>query len=186
MFRKLKKAGAPVRLHSPNGLHVREITPELAHLMKQAGMATVRLSLETASEERAGDFSQKVSRNDFKKAVDALFKAGYTSHEIGAYALAGLPGQEMDEFLDTVAFALDCGVQVKPALFSPVPGTVEFGRAVEAGMIREEDDPLLQNNTLRTLDWWEDEEKSYKEFKQFLNAANQSLDQYKKLYKLHF
>ncbi len=45
MFEELAISGAPVRLHSPNGLHVREITPETAQLMKRAGMVTIRLSL---------------------------------------------------------------------------------------------------------------------------------------------
>jgi len=175
MFRKLIDAGAPLRLHSPNGLHVREMTPELASAMKRAGMATVRLSLETASPERAGDFSGKVSRDEFRRAVDALFGAGYTPGDIGAYILVGLPGQTMDEVMDTVAFVLDCGVTVKPALFSPVPGTVEFERAVAAGMIRADDDPVLHNNTLRTVDWFENGEEGYREFRREITAANENL-----------
>ena len=175
LFRKLADAGAPVRLHSPNGLHVREITPEIARLMKQAGMVTVRLSLETASVERVKDFSGKVSRDDFRKAVKALFDAGYTPRDVGAYILVGLPGQTMEEVLDTIAFTLACGVQVKPALFSPVPGTVEFGRAVEVGMIHEKDDPVLHNNTLRTLDFWKEEIPGYKKFRTAVTNANEEL-----------
>ena len=75
MFRELAEAGSPLRLHTPNGLHVREIKPELARLIKKAGIETVRLSLETASAERAKDFSGKVSRDEFRNAVDALFGA---------------------------------------------------------------------------------------------------------------
>lgn len=175
LFETLAQANAPVRLHSPNGLHIREITPAVASLMKKAGMVTVRLSLETASAERAKDFSGKVSLNEFRKAVSALFQAGYTPDDLGAYILVGLPGQTMEEVLDTIAFVLDAGVKVRPALFSPVPHTVEFERAVKAGMIQRDDDPVLQNNTLRTVDFWEERQEGYREFKKMVAEGNEKL-----------
>jgi hypothetical protein len=157
LFEELAAAGAPVRLHTPNGLHVREITPELALLMRRAGMRTVRLGLETASEESARErYSAKVSRERFALAVEALRSAGFPPDDLGAYVLAGVPGQPPEEAYETVDFSLAMGVRVRPALFSPVPGTVEFGRAVQAGMIPGDGDPLLQNNTLRTVDLWGD------------------------------
>lgn len=176
LFDNLAHTSSSVRLHTPNGLHVREITPELAVLMKKAGVVTIRLSLETASCERAGDFSGKVSRDDFMKAVDALFGAGYTSQEIGAYILVGLPGQTIEEVVETAEFVLKSGMKVKPALFSPVPGTVEFDRAVQAGMIRENDDPVLHNNTLRTVDIWPDEPNGYKNIKKAITVANERIN----------
>jgi len=173
LFGELARLGAPVRLHSPNGLHVRAITPDIARLMKRAGMATVRLSLETASERRAGDFSGKVSREDFRRAVKALSDAGFTAREIGAYVLAGLPGQTVDEVRDTVGFVHGCGVPVKPALFSPVPGTVEFERAVGAGMVGRDGDPALQNNTLRAVDWFDGGEMGYRRFRREVTLGNE-------------
>ena len=175
LFARLADTGAPVRLHTPNGLHVRAITPELASLMKRAGVETIRLSLETSSDDRAADFSRKVSREDFRRAAGALYGAGFTVHNLGAYILAGLPGQTPGEMLNTAAFSLECGIPVKPALFSPVPGTVMFERAVAAGMIRHGDDPLLHNNTLRTVDWWPDSERGYNAFRYRVSAANAAL-----------
>ena len=173
MFEELVHRKLPVRLHTPNGLHVRAITPELAALMKRAGIVTVRLSLETASDGRAHDFSGKVNRDDFRDAASALFDAGYTAGDIGAYILLGLPGQTMDEVNDTIDFALETGIPVKPALFSPVPGTVEFDRAVESGLIRYEDDPLLHNNSLRKYHFWEGENETYISFRTALSEANE-------------
>ena len=177
-FEELAVRKPPIRLHTPNGLHVREITAELAALMKAAGIVTVRLSLETASRERARDFSGKATRDDFRSAVEALFSAGYTAADIGAYILVGLPGQTAGEVAETAEFVLESGVTVKPALFSPVPGTVEFDRAVEAGMIRRDDDPVLQNNSLRKFDLWGgDETGRYERFKQAVAGANRELVQ---------
>ncbi|MCE5248858.1 radical SAM protein [bacterium] len=176
MFEELASDRSPARLHTPNGLHVREITPQLAGLMKKAGVTTVRLSLETASCERAGDFSGKVTRDEFSGAVDALFNAGYSAREVGSYMLAGLPGQTVEEVLDTAEFILRSGITVKPALFSPVPGTVEFHRAVKAGMIREDSDPVLHNNTLRAVDFWSEGERGYSEFRELITLANKQLE----------
>ncbi len=39
--------GMKVRFHTPNGLHAGEISAGLARLMRRAGFATIRLSLET-------------------------------------------------------------------------------------------------------------------------------------------
>jgi radical SAM superfamily enzyme YgiQ (UPF0313 family) len=177
LFEELARRKPPVRLHTPNGLHVREITTELAVLMKAAKIVTVRLSLETASRERASDFSGKVTRDDFRNAVDALFSAGYTAADTGAYILAGLPRQTMEEVVETAEFVLESGVAVKPALFSPVPGTVEFDRAVEAGMIRRCDDPVLQNNSLRKFDLWGGDAGRYVQFRQAVTSANRELVQ---------
>ncbi len=175
LFKLLADAGSPVRLHTPNGLHVREITPGLACLMKEAGFVTIRLSLETANASRANDFSGKVSRKQFKLAAETLHDAGFDRNNLGAYVLAGLPGQTMEEIEDTVEFSAACGIQVYPALFSPVPGTVEFDRAVHTGMIRSDDDPIVQNNTLRTVDWFAGGDNGYKEFRDMVEDANNSL-----------
>ena len=175
LFKELAREGAPARLHTPNGLHVGEITPELAHAMKRAGMTTIRLSLETSSDKLAGEkYSGKVSRDRFKNAVSALFGAGFAPDSIGAYVLAGLPGQEKEEVYDTVAFSHSSGVKVKPALFSPVPGTVEFERAVNIGMLSAHADPLLHNNTLRTVDLWGGGEE-YDKFKRMVTEGNEKI-----------
>ena len=175
LFEKLAEEKLPIRFHTPNGLHIREITPKLAAVMYQAGVTTIRLSLETASGKRGSDFSGKVTRDDFRSAADALFGAGYTPDELGAYILVGLPGQTMGEVIDSIRFSIMTGVPVRPALFSPVPGTVEFDRAVEAEMIRRDDDPVLQNNTLRSVDIWQDNPDGYKQFKRMVTGANDIL-----------
>lgn len=172
LFERLADLGLPLRLHTPNGLHVREITPTVARLMKLAGIETVRLSLETSSDTRAAEFSDKVSRDDFRAAAAALYEAGFTSDALGAYIMAGLPGQTYEEVEDTITFAWRCGVRVNPALFSPVPGTVAFDSAVEHGMIRTGDDPLLQNNTLRTVDWFNGYPGGYQAFRNRITLEN--------------
>jgi radical SAM superfamily enzyme YgiQ (UPF0313 family) len=132
-----------VRFHTPNGMHAAGITEDLAWLMKRAGVATVRLSLETVDPIRQEITGGKVTTGAFAQAISHLHAAGYGARELGAYILAGLPDQSLAEVEETVRYVHGLGVQAKLALFSPIPGTVDGDGALEPGV-----DPLLHNNTV--------------------------------------
>jgi radical SAM superfamily enzyme YgiQ (UPF0313 family) len=139
--------GIEVRFHTPNGLHARFIDRALARTLREAGFVTLRLGLETADpgeQHRDGD---KVDREAFARAVEALWAAGYTAREVMAYVLIGRPGQDVGAVRATVAYAHGLGVPVSAAQYSPIPGTREWGAAVAAGHIAADADPLLHNNS---------------------------------------
>ncbi len=133
----------PVRFHTPNGLHAAQITASLATLMRKAGFATVRLSLETTDPVRQQATGGKVSTAAFIQAVAHLQAAGFGPAELGAYILAGLPGQPLEEVEEAVRFVHRLGVQARLALFSPIPGTPDGDRTLPA-----DTDPLLHNDTV--------------------------------------
>jgi radical SAM superfamily enzyme YgiQ (UPF0313 family) len=135
--------GLSVRFHTPNGLHAGLITAGLAALMRRAGFATLRLSLETTDAERQRASGGKVSTGAFERAVRHLQMAGFGSGALGAYLLAGLPGQPLSEVEASVRYVQALGVQAKLALFSPIPGTPDGDRALPPGA-----DPLLHNDTV--------------------------------------
>lgn len=128
--------------HTPNGLHVSEITPRRARLMKDAGFRSPYLSLETVDERLLEITGAKVSPDAFIQAVRVLKDAGF-SGELHAYVLFGLPGQSEDSVKRTLDLALSEGVKPHLAEFSPVPGTLEFKRSG----LDDNADPLLTNNT---------------------------------------
>jgi radical SAM superfamily enzyme YgiQ (UPF0313 family) len=135
--------GLSVRFHTPNGLHVKEISSRLAFLMARAGLATVRLSLETVDSSRQQVTGAKVTTESFVRAVSRLQAAGFEARQMGAYILAGLPDQPLSEVEATIRFVHRLGVQAKLALFSPIPGTPDGDSALPAHA-----DPLLHNNTV--------------------------------------
>ena len=47
-------SGRSLRFHTPNALHIRGITAEVARLMARAGFHTIRLGLETTAFETRG------------------------------------------------------------------------------------------------------------------------------------
>jgi radical SAM superfamily enzyme YgiQ (UPF0313 family) len=143
ILRGILSRGLRVRFHTPNGLHARGITEDLARLMRRAGVTTVRLSLETLDPVRQQTTGGKVTTDAFAQAISHLHSAGYGSRELGAYILVGLPGQALAEVEDTVNYVHSLGVQAKLALFSPIPGTPDGDRALAVDA-----DPLLHNNTV--------------------------------------
>jgi radical SAM superfamily enzyme YgiQ (UPF0313 family) len=144
----LIERGLSVRLHTPNGLHARFIDPPLATKMRQAGFVTIRLGLESSDPVQEASDGGKVDRASFARGVQALFDAGFSGDQVAAYVLIGRLGQGLARARDTVRFALDLGVQVRTAQFSPIPGTAEWAMAVEHGCIRADADPLLHNRSI--------------------------------------
>ncbi len=140
----------PVHFHAPNGIQPREVDEETARLMHRAGFRTVRLSYESASPERQRAMGLKVSNEDLVQAVRHLFDAGFEPRQIGAYVLAGLPGQEAGEVVQSLRAVLDLGIKASLASFSPIPGTGSWQAAVDAGILNADSDPLLTNNTVFT------------------------------------
>jgi hypothetical protein len=148
LARGMRTRGTRARFHTPNGLHARYIDGTLARKMRQAGFVTLRLGLESADpgeQRRDGD---KVNRDTFARAVEALWAAGFTAREVAAYVLVGRPGQDVEAVRATAAYAHQLGVQVSVAQFSPIPGTREWGAAVAAGNIPADADPLLHNKSV--------------------------------------
>ncbi len=137
--------GLRVRFHTPNGVHARFIDVVLAQKMRRAGFVTIRLGLESCDSEGQTHDGGKVDDASFARAVRALFKAGFSAHEVAAYVLIARPGQSVDQARATVAFSHKLGVPVRLAEFSPIPGTAEFQAAVAMGYLAADADPLLHN-----------------------------------------
>jgi radical SAM superfamily enzyme YgiQ (UPF0313 family) len=161
----------PVRFHAPNGLHARYLDRPLARLMRRAGFATVRLGLETSDPLQQAHDGAKVDDDAFAHAAEALYAAGFTPREVGAYVLIARPGQRVANVEATVAFAHHLGVPVYPAQFSPIPGTPEGEAAVAAGCLPAGADPLLHNNSIYPCG----NAGEWEALKAYIRAANHAL-----------
>ena len=150
---KLAKLGLNLRFHTPNALHVKAITPDVAELLRRAGFRTVRLGLETSNMAVHRCLDRKLSEGDFERAVDCLRRKGFDRRDIGAYILAGLPDQSIESVLESVEFAAAAGATPRIAEYSPIPHTALWERAVAQSAYDLASEPLFQNNTL--LPCWE-------------------------------
>lgn len=146
LLRDLTRLGGEhIRLHAPNGMHVRWIDRPVADAMKAAGFVTVRLGYESGAAEHARNTGAKADLSGLRRAVDALLLAGFRRRDIGVYLMGGLPGQSPEELIAELDAVGSLGVRPKPVFLSPVPRTALFEQyARRFPQLRE--DPLWHND----------------------------------------
>jgi len=148
MLEGIIKYGLKVRFHTPNAVHIREISKQTARLMFQAGFKTVRLGLETTAFNIRNELDVKVTAAEFEKAVTSLKEAGFEKELIGAYLLTGLPGQEIKSIEDSIKTVRQNQVIPILAHYSPIPHTALWSRAVSSSRYDLESDPIFTNNAI--------------------------------------
>lgn len=137
-----------LRWHAPNGLHAFAIDRTVALAMKRAGFETIRIGLESSSDEFHARTGKKTDMAGFVTAVTNLKAAGYGRKQIGVYLLVGLPGQSRARIEDDVDRVLSVGAYPKLAEYSPIPGTSMWDAAVRSSRYPIAREPLFQNCTL--------------------------------------
>jgi radical SAM superfamily enzyme YgiQ (UPF0313 family) len=138
----------PIRLHTPNALHIRAITSEVAQLMKAAGFQTLRLGLETAAFDARAGLDVKVTRREFIQAVGFLKSAGFEPEQIGAYLLVGLPRQDTTQVEESIRFVQEAGITPVLAHYSPIPHTRLWEEAKAVSRYDLDADPIFTNNAI--------------------------------------
>ncbi|MFC1515339.1 B12-binding domain-containing radical SAM protein [Thermodesulfobacteriota bacterium] len=148
LFEEIVESGIKVRFHTPNALHIREISKTTARLMFEAGFKTLRLGLETAAFENRKELDKKVTAAEFKRAVSCLKAAGFSRDMIGAYLLAGLPDQETNTLEDSIKTVRQTGITPVLAYYTPIPRTALWERAAASSRYDLDSDPIFTNNTI--------------------------------------
>ena len=154
LFEGIAKAGLNVNFHTPNGVHIRGITPKMAELMFRAGMKTLRLGLETTNFDHRNDNKVREAA-EFDQALAYLREAGFPDHRLGAYLLAGLPGQEPASVAASMAAVRSRGITPHLTYYSPLPGTPMWEAACAASRYDLAADPVCTNNAI--LPCWDSE-----------------------------
>jgi len=165
ILKEMIRSGLKARFHCPNGVHARFIDDELAYLMKQSGFTTLRLGLETINEERQVKTGGKILNDGFASAVRILKKHGFTKEHIGAYLMYGLPGQGFDEVTEGVNFLKSLDVRIHLTEFSPIPETPCWEELKQKGIITDDMDPLLTNNSVFSFLFSDYDQKALKKLK---------------------
>ncbi len=147
ILEELIRSGRAFRFHTPNGLHARLITREVASWLKRANFATLRLGVETTALGRAG-LDHKLNPGELEAALAHLRAAGFTPAEIGVYLLIGLPDQDEVEVITSIRRVKELGATPVLALYSPIPGTALWPRALACSRYDLNADPLFHNNSL--------------------------------------
>ncbi len=174
LLEKLVRLKLDLRFHTPNALHVKEITPDVAGLLYLSGFRTIRLGLETSDMEMHKDLDRKVSEGEFEEAVYNLEMAGFSTKEIGVYILMGLPGQTVDSVKKTIEFVGRIGATPYLVEYSPIPHTPLWKKARSHSSYDLNSEPLFHNNTLMPC-WNESQRAKVSELKRLVQTIRQNL-----------
>jgi radical SAM superfamily enzyme YgiQ (UPF0313 family) len=138
------------RWHLPNAVHPRWIDRAVAASFRDLGVASLWLGIDSFDSQFHRTTSGKLRPGDLQRALAALDAERAHPRLLGAYLLAGLPGQSPETVHRSIAEAQRYGLRVAIASYSPVPGTPHFRQACGAEP-RLAEDPIWQNNTLREM-----------------------------------
>jgi hypothetical protein len=167
ILKGILKRGIQADFYTPNGLHARFVTEELAGLLKKCNFIEPRLGFESSDISRQRSTGGKVDNEALAAAIMRLKSAGYSKHEIGVNILIGLPDQRYDEVEKSLKFVNSFGVKIHLEEYSPVPGTAYYKKAA----LKANADPLIQNNSVFPLY----DPECFAEFKE-LKDLNQKLN----------
>ncbi len=157
IIERCKKTISSVNFHTPNGVHPRFITEDIARFLKDADFKTIRLSVESFDEKRQKESGFKIVFSEFENAMKNLVDAGFPKRDIGVYILAGLPEQTFDDVLCTIRILKQFPCTIKIAEYSPIPGTRDYEIARTLYPFLPLEEPLFQNNSIFPL--WNFENK---------------------------
>lgn len=167
IFRGVLSLGWKVGFSFPNGLRAERMDEELMALMAQAGVHTVTVAVESASERM-----QRVIRKNLKLPKVPCFLAMAKRHRMRtqAFFIIGFPEETLAEIRQTIRYARGLK-DLDYAFFSfatPYPGTELAGRAAAIGL------PVELN--MNSLDFYvphvETAEFSYRQLKRLRLKAS--------------
>ncbi|MDY7035508.1 MAG: cobalamin-dependent protein [Thermodesulfobacteriota bacterium] len=174
LLENLLKQNLNLRFHTPNALHVREITPDISRLLYLSGFRTIRLGYETSDMNLHIALDKKVSEGEFERGVLNLKRAGFTGREAGVYILMGLPGQSVESVIRTIKHVGRIGATPFLAEYSPIPNTPLWKEALSNSRYDLASEPLFHNNTLMPC-WDIDRIKKIPVLKKMIMKIRQNL-----------
>ncbi len=153
-FKKILK-GLPndIRYHLPNGIHAALLDEEIAKLLKEKNFHTIRLGYETGDAALQKKTGGKVDNTSFQRAVELLKSVGFDSKDVGAYMIVGLQDQSFESALEDVKFLARMGVKPVINEYTLIPGSLDWQVALNQGLVDENVDPFMLNNSLISY-WW--------------------------------
>jgi anaerobic magnesium-protoporphyrin IX monomethyl ester cyclase len=121
-----------IELSAMNGISFASLDKELLMLMKKAGFKTVNLSYVSTDPSTKERMRRPKAKTEFDEILEGAERAGLS---VIAYAVLGMPGQTIEEMVDTLIYLTGKRVLIGPSIYYPTPGTPLFERCQEEGIL---------------------------------------------------
>jgi len=100
--------------------------------MKRAGFHTINLSYVSTEPLTKEKMGRPKTTTEFDKILE---KAEQVGLHVIAYAILGMPGQTIEEMVDTLIYLMGKKVLIGPSIYYPTPGTPLFERCNKEGIL---------------------------------------------------
>jgi tRNA A37 methylthiotransferase MiaB len=121
-----------MELSAMNGVSFASLDEELLKLMKKAGFHTINLSYVSTDASMTERMRRPKPTTEFDRILEEAAQVGL--HVI-AYAILGMPGQTVEEMVDTLIYLMGKKVLIGPSIYYPTPGTPLFERCKTEGIL---------------------------------------------------
>ncbi len=114
-----------IELSAMNGVSFASLDEELLGLMKKAGFKTINLSYVSTDPLTKERMRRPKTMTEFDEILEEAERIGLN---VIAYAILGMPGQTIEEMVDTLIYLMGNRVFIGPSIYYPTPGTPLFER----------------------------------------------------------
>jgi radical SAM superfamily enzyme YgiQ (UPF0313 family) len=121
-----------LELTAMNGVSFASLDGELLRLMKKAGFYTVNLSFVSTDPFTKERMKRPKAMIGFDKILEEAERVGL---HVVAYAIIGMPGQTIDEMVDTMIYLMGKKVLIGPSVYYPTPRTPLYERCKRDGIL---------------------------------------------------
>ena len=167
---KAAAKGKSIRFHTPNGLHLKHLTAEVAKKLVAANFKTFFITLETTNKLWHDRTDRKADRAMFDAALGNLLSAGAEPEGISSYILMGHPAISPEMIEETLRFLESRKVRPRLSEFSPIPGTPDGDACAGKTGLAE---PLNHNKLAWTLRFYG--ESIYQKIKETANSISKEV-----------
>lgn len=177
ILKAVKEKSLSMRFHTPNGLHSRLITPELALLMIQSKIETLRFSYEQSPVFSPYD-NPHIEDADLAHAVECFRRCEQPLGKrikIDVYVKSWLPGQTIEQILDGFLYVHGLGCYIRMTEYSPVPKTKDFEKTMSLYSM-DGNEPLYHNNTTLPYFLGYNDTEHVQPLKHLVNVLNHATD----------
>jgi len=121
-----------IELTAMNGISFASLDEELLRMMKRAGFRTINLSFVSSDPSVKISLGRPAATYDFNDILEMTRQIGLN---VIAYAVLGMPGQSIEEMVDTLIYLMGKTVLIGPSVYYPTPGTPLFERCKKEGIL---------------------------------------------------
>lgn len=133
--KKLKENNLNISWTCPNGVRLDTLNEELLLTMKDAGLYSISVGIESGSNRILKDMKKNLTKEKIKEKINLIKKCGL---DVSGFFILGYPTETKDDIMATIDFSIKLGLKRAGfSLFKPFPGTEITDNLIEKGEIRK-------------------------------------------------